>query len=192
MAASRDAAALGAKPVRVFSVTPPVVTKSVRCIGCGGLVPDITGPTHEYMESSPGCWQAFGDVLGREYIDPAFGAMLRLTADTFAVQHPGRSSSRNAIQSVCGHLLSLCLILEKGTSFSVGERGIRWVIERKSQFTWLTPPNSLGEITVVDVGGWESAGKHGQQVRAWAESAWSAWAAHHDTVRVWASSVLKE
>ena len=166
------------------------MTAAVNCMGCGGLVPDITGPTHEYMESSPGCWQAYGDVLGREYSDPAFGAMLRLTADTYAVQHPGRQSSRNAIQSVCAHLLSLCLIIDKGASFSVGERGIGWVIERKSRFTWLTPPGSLGEITVVDIAGWQSAAEHGKQVRAWAESAWSAWSAHHDTVREWASSML--
>ena len=47
------------------------MTAAVNCMGCGGLVPDITGPTHEYMESSPGCWQAYGEVLGREYSDPA-------------------------------------------------------------------------------------------------------------------------
>ena len=47
------------------------MTAAINCIGCGGLVPDTTGPTHEYMESSPGCWQAYGDVLGREYSDPA-------------------------------------------------------------------------------------------------------------------------
>lgn len=103
------------------------------------------------MESSPGCWQAFGEVVGREYADPEFGAVRRLTADTYAIQHPGRPSPE-AIQSVCGHLLSLCLIIEKGGSFSFGERGIRWVIQRKGRFTWLTPPSMLGEITVVDVG----------------------------------------
>ena len=107
-------------------------TASVRCIGCGGLVPE----------------------------------------------------------SVCGHLLSLYLILDKGTSFSVGESGIRWVIQHKGRFTWLTPPSSLGDITVVDVGGWASPTEHGEQVRAWAESTWSAWAEHHATVREWASSML--
>jgi len=113
------------------------------------------------------------------------GGGYTITWAQYRFGHP----SPNAIQSVCGHLLSLCLILDKGSSFSVGERGIRWVIQRKGGFTWLTPPRSLGQITVVDVGGWASAVEHGQQVRVWAESSWSAWAEHHDTVREWASSM---
>src|SRR5262245_21594553 len=28
-----------------------------RCVGCGGLVPKMEGPTHRYMEASPGCWR---------------------------------------------------------------------------------------------------------------------------------------
>lgn len=36
------------------------------CVGCGGLFPEMDGPTHRYMESSPGCWAAYGEVLARE------------------------------------------------------------------------------------------------------------------------------
>ena len=51
----------------------------VACIGCGGLVRAIDGPTHRYMESSPGCWPLYGEVLAREYGDSAFWASHRLT-----------------------------------------------------------------------------------------------------------------
>ena len=37
---------------------------SVTCIGCGGLVPDIDGPSHRYMLASPGCWAAYTGLLG--------------------------------------------------------------------------------------------------------------------------------
>lgn len=161
-------------------------TELVRCIGCGGLVPDIEGPTHRYMESSPGCWQAYGDVLAREYVDPDFRAVQRMTSDTYAVQHPGRPSPV-AIQSVCGHLMSLCLVLEKGAPYSTANRALAAAVQEKIDFVWLTPPRSLGPITIMDVSPAASAAEHADQVRVWAESTWSAWAEHHDTIRRWAS-----
>src|SRR5678816_4348633 len=60
---------------------------STRCIGCGGLVPQMDGPTHRYMDSSPGCWHVYGEVLAREYGDQAFRVAHRLTVDSYAVQH---------------------------------------------------------------------------------------------------------
>ena len=47
----------------------PVGALTVRCIRRGGLLPQMEGPTHRYMESSPGCWYAHGEVLSREYSD---------------------------------------------------------------------------------------------------------------------------
>jgi hypothetical protein len=41
----------------------------VPCLGCGGLFPDGDGPTHRHMESSRGCWAAFGELSAREYGD---------------------------------------------------------------------------------------------------------------------------
>jgi len=162
--------------------------ESVRCVGCGALVPDIEGPTHEYMESAPGCWHAYGEILAREYGDPEYWAVHRLTVDTYAVQHPGRPSPQS-IQSVCVHLLSLCLVVEQGAPSGYALRAIQAAVQDKSRFTWLTPPRSRGEITAVDVGTSASAAEHAGRVREWATSAWAAWAEHHDTVRRWAASV---
>jgi len=163
---------------------------SVRCIGCGGHVPDITGPTHPYMESSPGCWSVYGEVLAREYIDPTFRDVHRLTSDTFAVQHPGRPSPQS-IQSVCGHLLRLCLVLDQGAHPSYTTRFLRAVLEgtAPARFFWLEPPRSLGEITVVDLRASTTTAEHDRRVRAWAECVWSAWAVHHGIVRGWAAAI---
>ena len=37
-----------------------------RCLGCGAELPVFAGPVHRYMESSPGCWAAYGEVLARD------------------------------------------------------------------------------------------------------------------------------
>ena len=42
----------------------------MNCFSCGALVPDMSGPTHPYMESSPGCWHVYGEILVRQFSDP--------------------------------------------------------------------------------------------------------------------------
>lgn len=159
-------------------------TARVRCVGCGGVVPRMDGPTHRYLESSPGCWQLFGEVLSREYSDPAFASWHRLTVDSYAVQHPGRPSPQS-IQSVCVHLMSLCLVVEQGADPTYATRVLGATVRPKGRFTWLTPPRSLGGITVADVAAVSAVAAHLQTVRAWAESAWSAWEPYHPLVRSW-------
>lgn len=160
----------------------------IPCIGCGGLVPAVEGPVHRYLEASPGCWRVYGEVLAREYSDLAFWAMHRLTVDSYAVQHPGQRSPQT-IQSVAIHLLSLCLVLERGADPDYTTRAMQAMVRQKDRFVWLTPPDSLGQITVADIAGASTAAEHGQRVRAWAESAWAAWTMHHDIVRGWLSSI---
>ena len=162
-------------------------TTVVRCIGCGGLVPQMDGPTHRYLESSPGCWHLYGQVLAREYSDLAFAGLHRLTVDSYAVQHPGRPSPQT-IQSVCVHLMSLCLVLERGASAAYATRVIGPATRTKERFHWLTPPKSLGGATVADVAEFSTPGPHEEGVRAWAEAAWSAWKEHHATVQGWLSA----
>ena len=84
-----------------------------RCPGCRLLLPEGEGATHPYIGSSPACWALFGDILAREYSDPAYFRRHQLTVDTYAVQHPGRPE-RRSVQSVALHLVTLCLILEDG------------------------------------------------------------------------------
>jgi hypothetical protein len=163
------------------------VGSRTRCIGCGGNVPEMEGPTHRYLESSPGCWQIFGRVLALEYSDPSFGRLHRLTVDSYAVQHPGRPSPQT-VQSQWLHLISLCVVVERGLAGGYATRVMGAAARAKRHFAWLTPPQSLGEITVVDVVDAATVAEHEKRVRTWAESAWSAWAAHHGTVRGWIAS----
>lgn len=81
-------------------------TTETKCFSCGALVKDIDGPVHRYMDSSPGCWATFGEVLAREYSAVNYGLNHRLTVDAYALQHPGKHSPQS-IQSIAVHLVSL-------------------------------------------------------------------------------------
>jgi len=157
---------------------------SVRCVGCHALFPEMGGPTHAYMESSAGCWAAYGQVLAREYGDPAYGACHRLTVDAYAVQHPGRPRT-DCAQSVALHLISLCLVLERGQSMRMATAALRRFSRPRGRFPWLTPPPSRGRITVADVLGAADPGRHAEAVRNWAKSAWDAWEPAHAQIRHW-------
>jgi hypothetical protein len=154
------------------------------CPGCGALFPAQDGPTHRYLESSPGCWAAYGAVLAREYSDPKYRAAHRLTVDAYSVQHPGRPSPQT-IQSVAGHLIGLYASLQ----LQLPPRVVTAAIGRAAdlqRFHWLPPPQRLGELTVADVLPIQSAEEHASVVLRWAESAWAAWSQYHSLVRDWA------
>ena len=136
------------------------------------------------MTSSPACWAAYGEVLAREYGDPAYGKLHRLSVDTYAVQHPG-SVSPQAIQSVAVHLSRLCIILEDGFSIEHANDVMLAIHKVERQFRWLEPPRARGEVTVAEVLAARTADEHLRQVDRWAKSVWAAWAEHHATIRGW-------
>ena len=156
----------------------------MKCFSCGAPVPEMEGPTHPYMLSSPGCWHVFSEVLARQFSDPTLRDVQRMTADAYAVQHPG-DESPVAIQSVCGHLMSLCVVLEKHAPYSYADQILQAAVRGKIPFAWLTPPQSMGAITVAHVHEGDSVDEHRARVTTWARSAWSAWADHHDIIRTW-------
>ena len=157
------------------------------CPGCGASFEACEGPVHEYMESSPGCWRAYGEVLAREYGNPRLAPIHRMSVDTYAVQHPG-GDSRQAIQSVGVHLTRLYLLLERGLPPERANDAMLAIGKAKSQMVKLPRPASLGEITVLDVLAARDDEAHMAIVERWARCAWEAWAPHHDIIRSWATA----
>lgn len=160
----------------------------MRCCGCGADFPDTTGPTHAYMLSSPGCWEAYGCVLAREYERPPHARLHRLTVDAYAVQHPGVDGPQ-ACNSVGIHLSRLCLIFDGGWSIERANDAMLAITAKKRHYPWLTPPSARGAVTVKDVLVAQNAPEHVDAVEQWAKSAWLAWGQHHGTVRGWVSEL---
>lgn len=155
------------------------------CPGCGLLLPPSDGPTHAYIGSSAACWALFGEVIAKEFSDPAYGRWHQHTVDAYATQHPGEDGRRQR-QSVAVHLAALCLLLEHGRDDPGAMPYLRQhLVERLDDLPWLTPPQAAWEITVADVAAAAGPDEHARLVRRWAEEVWNGWSAHHDTVRAW-------
>lgn len=144
------------------------------------LEPVSTGP-HAYMGGSPSCWALYGRLLEREYSDPAYMASHRTTVDAYAAQHPGRPEPR-AIQSVNIHLVALHLTLERGAQADFVRRVLSYLAKRKGELQWLTPPASLGPLTVADALEAADPAEHAKRIEAWGRSVWTAWAPHHPEI----------
>jgi len=82
------------------------------CVGCGALFPALLGGAkHRYMDSSAGCWAAFGSLNDpeRPLRNSEFNA---LVVDVYAAQHPGTPSPQS-VNSVAIHLMVLYGVLER-------------------------------------------------------------------------------
>jgi hypothetical protein len=156
------------------------------CFSCGAWVPDIEGPAHKYMLSSPGCWALYGRILARDYGEFNYPPIHRLAVDAYAVQHPGKPM-RQAIQSVIVHLIGLYLSIEKELDPNFVTKAIGRATQVSEKFYWLDPPKDLGSITIADVVQSVTLEEYDRIGRLWARSAWEAWAIHHDQVKTWAN-----
>jgi hypothetical protein len=134
------------------------------------------------MLSSPGCWKLYGDILAKEYMPENYDAGVhRITADAYAVQHPGKPE-RRAIRSVNAHLMSLHAVLEKGLPGKEATALLRLAVEDEElqkQFRWLDPPSFAGTITAADVVQARDLAEHAELVRRWGASVWRAWKDKH-------------
>jgi CTP:molybdopterin cytidylyltransferase MocA len=159
------------------------------CPGCGARYPrHPTDETHAYIGASPACWAAFGELLAREFGDPAYGWIHRHTVDVYTVQHPGTDDRRQR-QSVALHLIGLCHWLEHGMDMRRLNPITQRLASENRDWPWLTPPATY-ELTVQDALASTNADEHGTSVRHWADAVWDAWSEHHELIRRWAAEAL--
>ena len=148
--------------------------KQIKC-SCGGLFNYVIGPTHEYIESVPGCWAVYCEILGKEY--SSFDQLKethRLTVDTYAVQHPG-NPGRKSTQSVWGHLIAMYYMIELNTGEARALSILKKFINNKLELNWLKPPDFEGTMTVSDVITAKDIHEHNVLVKKWADSVWDRW-----------------
>ena len=148
------------------------------CPWCGIETEKLDGPVHRYLESSPGCWAKYGELLAREYQDSAYMRVHGLTVDAYALQHPGKEGPQT-ISSVYVHLASLYSYFELGRPVSELPETKKEMTKYKKQFIWLEPPQDLKAITVEDILASNSAAEHCAKVGDWAEYIYQQWRPHH-------------
>ena len=159
------------------------------CPGCHARFDALGGPTDPYGGASAACWRAYGDVLAREFSDPAYFAAHQWSAHAYLAQHPSRRS-RAAVQSVYVHLVALQLLVERGLPAATVGRALARLTASRPSFAWLTPPEDRGAVDVTHLAGAPGPEEHEARARRWAEAVWQAWAAHHATIRTLASTLL--
>lgn len=149
------------------------------CMWCRGEFDDIDGPVHEYMESTPGCWAAYSKVLAAEYQNyRALGDVHRVTADTYAVQHPGKPSPQ-ALQSVWSHLIVLDFYLVRGYDGDRARQQHRRFLQSHLKLDWLPPPDFSGTLNVSHVLQAADPQDHIRRVREWGTSVYDRWRDRH-------------
>jgi hypothetical protein len=158
------------------------------CKDCGVALPPREGPIHPYLGASASCWARYGDLLSREYSNPDYMRVHRLTVDAYAAQHPGKPE-RRSIQSVWVHLSGLFLALEKRLPDDHVRRVMSLIIKEAGPLHWLEPPPRYG-CTISDVIAAGDAEGHAELVRHWAEDVWQSWGTHHTAVRALAENYL--
>lgn len=161
------------------------------CPGCGLTLPSDGGGSHAYIGASPSCWSLYGDLLAREFGDPAFMRAHRLTVDAYCAQHPG-IPERRSIQSINVHLVGLHLSLDRGLESDFVRRVIAVVAGKlASNLVWFDPPEVFSRATLRDVLAARNAEEHGDLVTFWAKSVWGSWHAAHGRVAKPADDALR-
>lgn len=150
------------------------------CPGCGVLLPEVDGPGHRYVNASPACWAAYGQVLAAEYSDPTiFAACHGLSVDAYIAQHPGGG---HPVRSVVVHLAGLHLDLERGLDAAAVLAARRRLVDRE----WVGPdpvaPTRWGTLTVLDLAAAAGGPAHVDRVRSFAGEVWQAWAHEHERI----------
>jgi hypothetical protein len=165
-----------------YEIEGGALSAATSCPGCGLYLPPSDGPVHPYVGASPACWALYSEILAREYSDPAYMRVHRLTVDAYCAQHPG-VPERRSIQSVNVHLVGLHLVLDRGADGAFARSVIGAITNvLADRLAWLEPPATLGGRTVFDVAAACDAAEHGVRVRDWAAAVWAAWHPHHSRI----------
>ena len=136
-----------------------------------------------------GCRAVFDGLGQREFSDPAYFPMHRLTVDAYSLQHPEQFMKSS--KSAAAHLAGMCWSMERGRSLHLPKPLKRWVDGPKRYARVAAPPPGLrGPITVESVVDAADVADYERRVMEWARSAWDAWSTHWDQARVWVEEAL--
>ncbi len=151
--------------------------------------------THRYMDSVPGCWGMYCEVLEKEYSDIRYARAHHFTVDAYACQHPGKPGIVQAIKSVGIHLAFLYMLFEKRMELRQSgsfKNEFAQFNKQKDFIYWLTPPTDFGPVTVYDVWDLDNVEEHYEKSKDWAETTWKSWNNCHHIISEWVDRFLAQ
>jgi hypothetical protein len=161
-----------------------VLVENKKCPGCKAcFVQNETDISHSYIGANPECWEMYGKILVKEFENPDYFKVHRITADTYGAQHIGDQADRRARQSANVHLIALYL--------TVGElEDPRKVLEFLKEATrvkrdWpaLSQRQAPKWMTVKDIIEAHTAEEHGLLVKKWGQSVWNEYSDIHSSIK---------
>ncbi len=161
------------------------MTDYINCFGCGAQSLNMEGECHSYMLASPGCWEMFTEIMGREFSDMRYAKGHQFTVDAYACQHIGKQEDKRALNSVNIHLAALYDIFEGGVELSEATKlrsQFSQFYKGKNLLKWLDPPESFGHLTVFELWNNEDPDLHFELAKNWARSVWQSWSHQHQHI----------
>src|SRR5579875_67927 len=153
------------------------------CPQCGARTPEIDGPTHPYMASSPGCWRAFAELQADELTRFGYTPVQGLAVDAYAATHGGDGLKRRDRQSVCLHLMAICLQLETGRGPAARMTLLREMTVTKVDWPRLRRPAGTPRLNLEHAAAAVAAEDYTARVYRWARAVWEFWTPEHLRVR---------
>ena len=165
------------------------------CFSCGAKSLNLEGNCHEYMLSSPGCYEMFTEVLEKEYSDFRYSKAHHYTVDAYATQHPGNLTNPKAVNSIGIHLMSLYFLFEKSMNLnSAAELKMAFAQFNKTHkiIQPLQKPEKFDGLTIFDIWNNENPEHHFKLSEIWAKNSWDTWEKERVTIEKWALNFLKK
>ena len=153
----------------------------MRCPACG-YEGEHDGPVHAYMSPSAACWARYGEVLAREFSDPAYFAHHRILTDAYCGQH-SISEDRRERQSLYIHLAALMLHYEDGVEVDRIVDFLRRAAKSGHEFPHLAMPEASLSVRIDGIHAAKDAVGHAAAVDVFAKAVLAAWTPHHAAFR---------
>lgn len=142
------------------------------CPGCGLELPAAEGALHDRYNSSPACWQLFGELSAYtlSHSDPRF--IHQHAVDTWQAQH---AVSAGPNIGIAFSLIGLYLALEKGYTGRQVQLAHMQLGKTKRQWGEFIIPSTRAALTVRDVLDVEPGPARDLKLIEWARAVWVNW-----------------
>lgn len=159
---------------------------TIQCHGCLAVFVKDTEDTitepHPYIGAVHNCWKMYSEILAREFENPEYFKIHRITVDSYAAQHIGDQTDRRARQSANLHLIALYLYYEKKTPIAIILEFLRKTTVNKHDWPAVEQLTKASWLTVHDIITATTAQEHYTIVIKWGKSVWDSYKDQHAAI----------